>query len=90
MSVPLVLFAVLSAVIVAGGVTITVTALVVFIHQRSRALVPLLPTASETLRCSQTDGVVDVANPWRPVAAADRPAAFAPRERRPLELLTSE
>lgn len=58
MSVPLVLFAVLSAVIVAGGVTITVTALVVFIQQRARTLVPLFPTGSETLRCSQTDGVI--------------------------------
>lgn len=49
MSVPLVLFAVLSAVIIAGGVTITVTALVIFIHQRARALVPLFPLVAR--RC---------------------------------------
>jgi hypothetical protein len=36
MSVPLVLFAVLSAFVVAGGMTIVITALVVFIHQRAQ------------------------------------------------------
>jgi glutamate transport system ATP-binding protein len=66
-STPLVLFAVVSAIILAGGVTIAITALVVFMH-RAGALDVLVRSGAEEFALharSQMDGLVRVANPWR-------------------------